>query len=29
MWGGLFLELQQEWSNHANSGAGGCVQQGP
>ena len=29
MWGGTFLELQMEYSQHASGGAGGCVQQGP
>jgi hypothetical protein len=26
---GLFLEVQQEFDNHANLGIGGCVQYGP
>jgi hypothetical protein len=29
MWGGAFFEIQQEWDNHANGGAGACVQVGP
>lgn len=29
MWGGGFLEIQQEWDNHASGGSGGCVQLGP
>lgn len=28
-WAATFLELQMEWSNHANFDTGGCVQQGP